>query len=170
MDSLPNVLLFDEKQTLRFFFEKLKDMPFSGTTVDELLYVSSVLAHFAITSRTSTGRFFSPVCLTDFFNLFVMDTNGTKDAEIMELAGAQSLFLVGFLRDQMANRHNVLWYQKMGSDFYRMASEATSPEYPKKRKVMMLMSRTFPAWAFTCHRLSRTFREEQKDMRLIRQN
>ena len=87
---------------------------------------------------------------------------GTVNA-VLEIAGAQSLFLNGFFRDQMRARHNVEWYDQLGTAFYERAMR-----YAEERERKALFGRLashFTVWTAICNRLHRTLREQHLILR-----
>ena len=110
MGSLAELLGTGERQTLEFFFLRLKEV--SEPTVDhqELLYNASVLAHYARVSTHSAVDLATPATLGEVFEHFVFDTSLRNDGAMMEAAGAQCLLLAGFFQDQMCRRHDIHWY------------------------------------------------------------
>ena len=106
-------------QTLRFFFEHLRDVSEPDDAPEsEVLYNASVLAHFASTSTASLEFPGTPTALSAVFDLFVMDRSQQADPGIMEAAGSQCLLLTGFFGPQLATRYNVEWYASLGAGFY----------------------------------------------------
>src|SRR4051812_17415922 len=93
MSSTDPWLAVNAAQTLRFFFERLRDVveeEGERPPENELLYNASVLAHFASTSTASTNTFPpSPDGLTTVFNLYVLDQSQHSDPDILEAAAAQ---------------------------------------------------------------------------------
>jgi len=68
----PELFAAGERQTLEFFFGRLKAV--SGPDVDhqELLYNASVLAHHARVSTHSTTDLTTPASLVEVFDYFVL--------------------------------------------------------------------------------------------------
>lgn len=153
-------LAVDTKQTLRFFFERLKDVAGdreSHTT--ELLYNASVLAHFASTSTAAADQFPpSPTNLGAVFDVFVLDQSQHTDPEILEAAGSQCLLLTGFFRDQARHRHNVHWYTTLGAGFYEAAARHGRDR--TRVEMMLVMSKRFDYWCHQQARLARELRDE----------
>ncbi|MEO8480812.1 MAG: hypothetical protein ABI634_01295 [Acidobacteriota bacterium] len=152
-------------QTLRFFFETLKDVSEdSRPPTDELLYNASVLAHFATTSTASQADF--PACptgLSTIFDLFVLDHSQHHDPDIMEAAAAQCLLFTGFFHDQMKRRHNVEWYATLGAAFFAQAAHRRRDRV--RAHMMDTMAARFDFW----RRQQRRLAHELRDLpRLIR--
>lgn len=160
MRELGFLLGVDSTSTLRFFFEPLQEMagehkkPFSKL---EILYVASILAHYAQTSRYDAKYMGLLSNLSELFNHFIMFPAGYRDPEIMELAGAQNLLLAGFFRDQMITRHNVNWYDQVGQVFYERAGLYSRED--RKRSLLSQISVNFPVWTLICRDLSRKLRD-----------
>jgi hypothetical protein len=146
-------------QTLRFFFDTLKDVSEDAQPpTNELLYNASVLAHFATTSTASPTDF--PPCPTNLgtiCDLFVLDHSRHNDPEIMEAAAAQCLLLTGFFHDQMARRYNVEWYASLGVSFFAQA--ASHREDRVRARMMDTMAARFDFWRRQQRRLARELRD-----------
>ena len=143
MSVLKQVQLLDEVGAYRFFFEKVEEVLEGIVKETELMHVSSFLAHFSTTSRFATATLPSPVDLSHFFEVFVLDKSQSSDPEILELGGVHCLFLTGFFRDQMMRKHNIAWYEQLGSNFYLNASQRTSSSLGVKRSVLFRMGKNF---------------------------
>ena len=150
------------QQTLRFFFERLRDVSEDGRPPQaELLYNASVLAHFASTSVTSSAAFPpSPAGLHTVFDVFVLDRSRHADPGVMEAAAAQCLFLTGFFGAQQRRRHNVRWYAALGAGFFASAGQL----HRQRTRAMMMwaMSERFEYWRHTHARLAVVLHEESK--------
>lgn len=145
-------------QTLRFFFETLRDVSEpSQPPTDELLYNASVLAHFATTSTGSTYFPSSPAGLTSVFDLFVLDRSQHDDPDIMEAAAAQCLLLTGFFYDQMKRRHNVAWYAALGASFFVHVAHHRSDR--ARARMMETMASRFEFWRRQHCRLAHELRD-----------
>lgn len=151
-------------QALQFFFERLRDITDDGRDhppTPELLYNASLLAHFAGTSTDSaTGFPRTPTGLRTVFDVYVLDRSQHLDAEILEGAGSQCLFLTGFFQDQQKHRHQVHWYASLGAGFYDDAAH-----YGKDRersRMMETMAKRFEFWRQRYYRLSRELAETPK--------
>ncbi len=149
----------DHQATINFFYSELEEFLTAGLSELERLYVASVLATYAETSVSEKTQVLPPFSsLSQVFDLFIaVEPRGITDAYILETAGAQSLLLTGFFRDQMRQRHNVRWYDEVGRNFYAAAS-SLSGKY-KEREVFGRMSENFPVWAMVCRDLSRSLRD-----------
>jgi len=163
----PDWFAVTSAQTLRFFFERLKDV--SGereVSSNELLYNASVLAHFASTSTASTDVFpATPSSLSTVFDVFVLDRSHHADPELAEAAAAQCLLLTGFFQDQLRHRHNVEWYASLGSGFYEAAAQYAA-EGPRAR-MMQTMAQKFELWRARQHRLATELRDEPRLLRAV---
>jgi hypothetical protein len=166
MDSIfEELVAVDAQQALRFFRESLRET--AGTERlrdDEALYVASILAHYAQTSRSDTVSLPSMASLSEVFDNFVMETSKLYDSEILEFGGSQVLLFAGFFRDQMSRRHNVKWYDQIGQSLYERASQYSTNM--KKRALFDRMSESFPAWTIVCRDMSRSLRENRLLLRL----
>lgn len=158
MGSLAELLATGERQTLEFFFLRLKEV--SEPTVDhqELLYNASVLAHYAQVSTHSAADLATPATLAEVFDHFVFDTTLRDDSAMMEAAGAQCLLLAGFFEDQMRRRHSIRWYGELGAGFFSRA--AALERSPAKIHLLTAMADGFEAWRQRHVRLSRELRDQ----------
>lgn len=159
-DSLYSLLGSSHKQTLDFFSTRLKDIVATEVPVDELFYCASVLAHHAQTSTNTVKGFATPRNLSDVFDNFVVPCGMGPDPELMEVAGAQTLFIGGYFADQMHRRHSIRWYAQLGSDFFRRAADLE--ELPMKAELLNRLSclHTYEFWRRSFTRLSREFRDQ----------
>jgi hypothetical protein len=151
-------LAVTSQQTLRFFFERLKDVAGVDAPERELLYNASVLAHFATTSTASGASFpASPAGLTSIFDLYVLDRSRHDDPEILEAAAAQCLVLTGFFHDQLEGRHRTSWYAWLGAGFYDSAAHLGTD--PRRAAMMAVMAARFEFWRRRQRRLAKELRE-----------
>jgi hypothetical protein len=158
-------LAVDNRQTLRFFFERLRDVAGAPESQrPELLYNASVLAHFASTSTSAADQFpTTPASLTTVFDVFVLDRSQHTDSDILEAAGSQCLLLTGFFRDQLRRRHNVRWYAALGASFYARAAHYGHDR--SRVEMMLVMAKRFHFWRTQQARLARELREEPRLLR-----
>jgi hypothetical protein len=159
MDTGP-LLAVTHAGTLRFFFERLRDVIATDRTpTSELVYNASILAHFASTSTSSRDRFpAGPADLSGVFDVFVLDRSQHEDPDIMEAAAAQCLLLTGFFGDQLRGRHNVDWYAGLGAGFYDRAA-GRSRDAARARMLTVMASR-FEFWRRQQRRLARELRDQ----------
>lgn len=160
----------DSHGALKFFFENLREEISSEITEDETLYVSSILAHHAVTSRYDPD-FMSPSgSLYDLFDTFVLPGltaegfSGLHDPEILEVAGSHTLLLVGFFRDQMNKRHNLEWYDQIGSGFFVRSSNLFKDR--NRASLLRQVALHFPTLALSCRNMSRTLRDRRYLLRV----
>lgn len=147
------------QQALQFFYERLLDVSDEAEPPsDELLYNSSVLAHFATTSVASDAFPACPSSLATVFDLYVIDRAAlAHDPEIFETAAAQILLLTGFFQDQQKQRHQIEWYAGLGSAFFAQAARLTGD--PQRGRLMAVMARRFAFWRERQHQLAIELRE-----------
>ncbi len=167
MDPLKELLSSDDERTFNFFFEGLSDV--TGRPLSrkdrELMYVTSVLAHFAgpppclRRGNNTPGLYLVPLDLTEVFDEFVFNSRVVKDSFYFEAGASKSLLLAGFFRRQMARRHNVKWYDDVGSTLYRRASEFSSSE--SASSLYDGLSKSFPYWTQACSVLQKHFYDER---------
>jgi hypothetical protein len=156
--DLQSTLATNERQALQFFFEHLRGaVEQEEAPQSELLYNASVLAHYALTSTTSTDFPSAPSTLDTIFNLYVLDRSQHADAEIMEAAGSQCLLLTGFFGAQLERRHNVEWYAVLGASFYDRAAHCAVDR--PRRAMMTAMAIRFGFWRRQQARLARELAE-----------
>src|SRR3569833_551655 len=166
MDPLFEELVgVDSGAALKFFVENLRETERRlSLREEETRYVSSILAHYAQTSRADTASIPSMANLSEVFDAFILHTPGLTDPEVLEIGGSQILLFAGFFRDQMARRHNVEWYDHLGQSMYERASHYTSDL--KRRTLLDRMSESFPFWTIRCRDVSRLCRENHLLVRL----
>jgi hypothetical protein len=159
-----DLLAVDSLTALNFFYSNLKeeatDEPVNHT---ETVYVASVLASYAQTSRFDSSSIPPFTTLSEVFDHFVLRATAETDPGLLEIAGAQSLFLNGFFRDQMRARHNVEWYDQLGTAFYERAMRYA--EERERRELYGRLASHFTVWTAVCHRLHRTLREQHLILR-----
>jgi hypothetical protein len=158
MGPLAELLATDHRQTLQFFFSRLRDI--SEPTVDrqEMLYNASLLAHYAQTSTQTDVDLPAPANLSAVFDHFVCDSTLLHDSVMMETAGAQCLLLAGFFEDQMRRRYNIRWYAQLGASFFSRAAAQESSI--RKAQLLDTIARGFEAWRQRHARLSRELRDQ----------
>jgi hypothetical protein len=158
MGPLAELLGAGDRQTLEFFFLRLKDVSESTVDHQELLYNASVLAHYAQVSTQSTVDLATPATLGAVFDNFVFDASLLQDSGMMEAAGAQCLVLAGFFQDQMRRRHNIHWYADLGAGFFSRA--AALERSPQKVRLLTAIAVGFEPWRRRHVRLSRELRDQ----------
>ena len=158
MGVLQELLASDHRRTFEFFVVGLRDV--SEPTVDqrELMYNASVLAHYAQVSTNAGVDWPAPPDLGAVFDHFVSDTGLRHDTEMMEVAGAQCLFLAGFFEDQMRGRHNIRWYSDLGTGFFSQAADLQRSA--DKARLLGAMAKEFEPWRRRHATLSRKLRDE----------
>jgi len=158
MNYLRELLAVDSVQALQFFFNMLKeeDLP-DGTETLDLIYVASVLAHYARTSVSDQDHTPLATDLSEVFDTFLIPmVVGDKlflDPEVLEIAGTQTLVLNGFFRSQMRNRHNLGVFDKMGKLFFSSAGELTTDS--QKREILPRVATHFTEWAMASSQINR---------------
>ena len=129
----------------------------------EVIYVASVLASHA---QTSLDQDIPLADLYGFLDEFVLKPEGPPNSGRLELAGAHSLLLAGFFREQMQRRHNVKWYEGLGRDFYKRAAKYT--ENKTRKALLEMVSDDFGVLADICANLNKNFQENAENRYLIR--
>lgn len=138
-------LAVTSEDALSFFFQRLRTVSGDGPPQPELLYNASVLAHFASTSISSAATFpAAPASLSTVFDVFVLDCSQHADPTILEAAGAQCLFLTGFLGAQQRARHNLSWYSAMGAGYFASAGQLHRDR--NRSKLMWGLAERFDFW------------------------
>jgi hypothetical protein len=157
MSDLQDLLGVDHEQTFEFFVSSLQDQT-HGQRVDEdeMLYIARVLAHFVQVSRYNTEQTLTMTGLSEVFDKFIIERPISPNSELFENAGSQVILFVGFFRDQVRNRHNVEWYDKVGSSLYFCAAQYTRDF--RKREFFEGMAEAFPVWTKVCSKMSRSLR------------
>jgi len=154
-----STLAADERQTLQFFFEHLRDaVERTDAPADELLYNASILAHYALTSTTSLDFPRAPASLDMVFDVFVLDRSQQTDPEVMEAAGSLCLLLTGFFGAQLKHRHNLEWYAGLGASFYDRAAVYSAER--RRREMMAAMAMRFTFWRRQQARLARELADQ----------
>jgi len=156
--SLAELLGTGERQTLEFFFLRLKEVSEPTVVHQELLYNASVLAHYARVSTHSAVDLATPTTLGEVFEHFVFDTSLRNDGALMEAAGAQCLLLAGFFQDQMCRRHDIHWYASLGAGFFSQA--AALERSPQKACLLSAIAAGFEPWRQRHARLRRELRDQ----------
>jgi len=155
-EMLQDLLGVDSNRVFNFFLSGLREVT-GKKPCDEMIYVATVLAHYAQTSRYDDSSIRAMVNLSEVFERFVLF--GVDEVEILEIGGSQLLLLAGFFRDQMEHRYNLNCYDLMGQSFYERASFYSKE--PKRQELFDRMSESFPNWAIRCCWLNRYFRENR---------
>ncbi|HYA16478.1 MAG TPA: hypothetical protein VEF06_03375 [Bryobacteraceae bacterium] len=165
MGLLQELIGVDSQGAFDFFLENLRDPARTeGLREDELLYVTSVLAHYAQTSRFDTSSSPCMAGLAEVFDHFLPGAAALNDSELLEFGGSQVLLFAGFFRDQMQRRHNVEWYDQIGQSLYERAGQHSGDM--RRREFFDHLSESFPVWTIVCRDLNRTLRENRFLLRL----
>ena len=148
MDPLfADTFLIDEARAFNFFSTTLSDvvdLDDSGSVArDEFLYVTSILAHYALVETGSPHYLPIPGTLRNLHDLFVTNFDTWYDADLMETAAAQTLMLTGYFAGAMRVRHSLRTYVQWGRFFFGRAALGTDG---KKQALLQGMSRHFPLW------------------------
>ena len=160
MSFLEELIGVDSQGAFTFFLENLRQPARTeGLRDDELLYVTSVLAHYAQTSRFDTSSTPCLAGLAEVFDNFLFETAARDDPGLLEFGGSQVLLFAGFFRDQMERRHNVKWYDQIGQSLYERAGQHSGD--PRRRRFFDHLSESFPVWTIVCRNLHRTLRENR---------
>ena len=158
MGPLRELLAVDERRTLEFFVTGLQDVCGGSVNRQELLYNTSVLAHYALVSTQSVSDVPAPPTLAVVFDQFVLDTTMLEDPQLLETAAAQCLLLAGFFEDQSRRRHNIQWYASLGASFFSRA--AACERSARKADLLETLSRHFEPWRRRHARLGRELRDQ----------
>lgn len=160
MGFLQELIGVDSHSAFNFFLEHLRDPARGeGLNEDELLYVTSILAHYSQTSRFDTSSTPCMAGLTEVFDNFLLETTALRDPGILEFGGSQVLLFAGFFRDQMQRRHNVKWYDQIGQSLYERAGLLSNDT--KRREFFDHLAESFPTWTIVCRDLHRTLRDNR---------
>ncbi|MBP7966820.1 hypothetical protein KAZ66_00970 [Candidatus Woesebacteria bacterium] len=161
----------DSEQVTQFFYGHLKNEVVSRRISQaEVLYAASVLAEFAHSSCAGNDHAAPSRSLYEILDKFVLPVLTVDGAtqlqqpEVLEVAGKQTLFLVGFFRDQMRAKHNLEWYDHLGSAFFSKAGELTKER--NKSELLRRIGGCFTPLAMSCYRLNRKLQEESYLLRL----
>jgi hypothetical protein len=163
--ALEPVIEADDMTTLQFFYYQLKfqcaNRPVSKR---EMAHVASVLATYAATSPSNRQTLPPLADLSEFYSQFFFKPEIQVEPVLLEIAGAQSLLLAGFFREQMRRRHNVEWHDRIGQFFYDRASRY-SP-HPEKQDLFGRISEHFPFWTTICSGLHKSLWQNRYLLRL----
>lgn len=148
MDPLfADTFLISQTRAFNFFSTTLGDVVEQdgcGTASrDEFLYVTSILAHYALVESGNSQYLPIPGTLRNLHDLFVTNFDTWRDADLMETAAAQTLMLTGYFASAMRARHNLRTYVGWGRFFF---TQAASGADGKRQTVLRGMSRHFPLW------------------------
>lgn len=150
---LRELLAVDHRRALEFFVVGLRDVSEPDVDHQELLYNSSILAHYSQVSTVSETEFPTPSNLSAVFDNFVVEGIPSFQVEMIEVAGTHCLLMAGFFEDQMRSKYNVSWYSRLGAGFYFRASKLE--RFEKKAKLLYRMARNFELWRQRHSRLQR---------------
>ncbi|MEX0919351.1 MAG: hypothetical protein WDZ64_01210 [Parcubacteria group bacterium] len=163
-----SLLAVTERDNLNFFYNGLTDVCQSGRDEKEVCYVASILAHFAMTSCVSSDPQPALSELGQVFDLFVFPDSSFFDADLFESAGAHTLVLAGFFRGRMMRRHNVRWYDELGSGFYQRAASRSG--HRAKQSLYMSVAKHFSQWTLDCHKFAEQCSDNELSMLELRLN
>ena len=158
MEPLQELLAVNHRRALEFFVTGLQDVSDPGVDRQELLYNASVLAHYAQVSTCAGLEMPAPANLTAIFDNFVLNASIPPDGHLLEVAGAQCLFLTGFFEDRMRVRHDIRWYAELGAGFFNRAAGYEGSA--KKARLLAMIARHFEPWRQRHARLSRELRDQ----------
>lgn len=159
------LLEVDSLATLNFFHSSLQEEAANERVSQaETIYVASILASYAQTSANDAVTLPAFASLSEVFDMFVLRKEALTDPELLEIAGAQSLFLAGFFRDQMRARHNVEWYDQLGTSFYERAEYHSDDR--RRKDLFGRLAVSFPTWTAICNRMNRALHERRFLLRL----
>jgi len=160
MGDFQELLKVDKKETFDFFYLGLRDRVPAERVIDaETKYTASILASFAQTSSCDMVDMPPFSSLSEIFDNFVLPGSALRNPNLLALAGAQSLFLLGVFPSQMARRHNLEWYIELGKSFYRKAGLYSTNS--GERYLYGRLSNNFSVWTRAYQRLNRELYEER---------
>lgn len=151
-----DLYMVDSTRTLGFFATCLGDVISDDTsdrerlTRDEFLYVSSILAHYAMVESGSPDFLPIPGTLRQLHDMFVTNVDTWQDPDLMETAASQALMLTGYFGAAMRARHQLTTYVRWGRFFYDRAARGHKG---KKHELMSKMGERFPWWRNRLERL-----------------
>ncbi len=156
---------------LDFFYKALREETAGGRIrKDDLLYVASILAHYACTSCSSTVEGLpAPATPSGVLDQFYLRAGELmNDPSLLEVGGSQCLLFAGFFREQVRKRHNVKVLDTLGKSLFSRASALSRTR--EHRETLTRVSESFIPLALVCRNLNRTFLESAPDPRIIRIN
>lgn len=162
---MKELLAVDKIECVNFFYRGLEEVGQPGADRRERIYVASMLAHFALTSRASGDPMFVLGDLSEVFDTFVVEhfSNPYVSASILENAGANTLLLNGFFRRPEGKR-SVHWYDELGAGFYEGASIA-SLRGKHMQSFYAGMAEHFSLWSHDCYELAKQLRDDETSTR-----
>lgn len=175
MGDLTELLKVDMKIAFNFFHsaisERLEHLPREirpSTNIigPEIKYISSILAHYSLTSSNDPNSLLlsSPI---QIFDTFIVDptlqSDPGSDPELMETAGSLVLLHAGYFREQFPKRYNMGFYDGLGQQFFLKASHGYGVAKENKSLLLQKVSENLPFWNQVCSLTAR----DQKDSRFI---
>jgi hypothetical protein len=157
---LGEMLSVNHSQTFSFFLDGLQETT-KKEPCSQMLYVASVLAHYAQTPQGS-HEYIAFRDLGDMVGQAVFVE--VSDPEILQIYGSHIILFAGFFRDQVGRRHNVGWYDQLGQRFYYRVGRYSSSA--KERDFFGDFAEVLPQWTHRCCRLSRYLREKRLLIRM----
>ena len=155
MTPLEDLLGVDHSRTFSFFLNGLKETV-RKEPCNQMLYVASVLAHYAQTSHYEHEH----VVFKDLGEMVEQAVFvELSDPEILQIYGSHIILFAGFFRDQVSRRYNVNWYDQLGQRFYYRVGRYSSSA--KERDFFGDFAEVLPQWTHRCCRLSRHLREKR---------
>ena len=161
MDSiLRDLLAVDTITAFNFFSESLQDvLKNKKFDPDQMVYVASVLAHYAINSCEILNDCTEASHLGQIYEFFVLRELARENSKMYALGGAQLLVFGGFYRHHMSTRHNLGYYDQLGQSFYSKAGRYTVS--PKERRLFEKFSENFPWWTHVCSDLQKSLSDKR---------
>ncbi len=154
MSDIGEALRTNQLRVMQYFYNGLKrhGIP-SGASKDEVMYVTSIVASHAQTSREESNGLPLPASLREIYEKFVLDDLDGKclinmqDPEILTQLAALTLIQNGLFRNRTRGSAATHLYDKMGSEFFLRASEKTPGD--KMSEVFHGVAVRFTPWART---------------------
>jgi hypothetical protein len=174
---------FNAIEALRFFHFYLDEyleaevLPDGADRVQDAWYLSSVLAHYTMTSSHSDSGFPLQLDIPGLFDTFVLPTRvgtyelshfSSSDPLILEEAGAQLIFHNGFFRQYVIAKRPgaVRFYDGVGKNIFRRAAEC-EPLEERKRHLFDRLSRHLPFWNHVLSRMNRQMADDAMSVRYL---
>jgi hypothetical protein len=171
-NMLEDLLGSDSEHTAEFFANELQSVV-RRTQCDqnEMLYVASVLAHYASTpcvkgrpltlaiNESAVPFAFTRTELSPYLYARLSPNHEPLNAEDFENKGSYIFLMIGFFRRQMEYQNNVVLYEKIAQGYYHQAHQYIQNE--TRKQFLRKFSYALPFWSNACAGLNKVLREKR---------
>lgn len=171
-DMLEDLLGSNSQHTTKFFAHELQSLlQRQSCDKDQMLYVASVLAHYAsvpwlngrpmtLPINESTVPFaFTRTELSPYLYARLSPNKEPLDAEDFENKGSHIFLMVGFFRRQMGHENNVVMYEKIAQGYYYQAHQYIQNR--GRKQFLRQFAHSLPFWSNACSGLSETLHDKR---------